>query len=128
MKIWSGQSFQLGFWKVTIQTVVISWLLLALGAGAFNLIRPEGLSLTKDIYEDDGASCDKSTALRATFDSFWLPKSPQEFTLTLSLERLEGVSSNGILLNLQGAVLRIEAQRGQSLDSHCTCRSWPIDL
>lgn len=125
MKRWCGQAFQTRIWRVAIQTAAISWLLLGLGARGFNLLEPQGLSLTKDIYENDDAICDKSTALRAAFDSFWLPKSPEEFTLTIFLEDLKGASSNGILVNLEGAILQVDAEKGKIFE---WCSAWALDV
>lgn len=78
----------------------------------FDLLPSKGLSLTRDLFDDDDVACGKQDAIRAEFPAFLLPERPEDFSLLLSLKAQQDEAVSGVMLSLDGAIFEIHPAQG----------------
>ncbi|GMH43935.1 hypothetical protein BSKO_11869 [Bryopsis sp. KO-2023] len=98
-------------WAFKIAPVLLFFLTLKL-VDAFNLLPEEGLSLTRDRFDDGEIECGREDVIQAKFSTFVLPASAIDFSFVMTLDGLLDSSSSGALMRLEGVDLKIDVGKG----------------
>lgn len=79
---------------------------------AFDLLPPDGLSLTKDSFDNDDEKCGTQDAIQAVFQTFMLPSHPEDFSMVIAMEVEQAQGVSGVVMNLEGAIFEIHGVEG----------------